>query len=287
MPSPITGPANWTQSTLLGAFLPAAGAPAITSLNGHADHFEFAPPSVAPPFFTTGNLPLDAASVPAGSTGPLVNRLVFSMGCHSGLSVTDAVVTANTYDWAQAYAHNGVGAYLGNTGFGYGDSLVVAYSEQLDAIFAKKIAAGSTVGNALAAAKQEYFGGLGVFGVYDEKAMAEFTLYGLPMWSVTLPGGGLAPASAASASPRPSGGAQLLSVQAAAAVPTSTAVVTDAATGLAGRGVRARQHREHASTSTAARPLLERAGRRPGHPLPAAAAEGFRGRHGHARATAR
>ncbi len=179
---------------------------------------------------TTGDLPLGPFAAPAGRTRPLVNRLVFSMGCHSGLSVSDAVVTANTYDWPQAYAKNGAGAYLGNTGFGYGDSLVVAYSEQLDAIFAEKIAAGSTVGNALAAAKQEYFGSLGVFGVYDEKAMAEFTLYGLPMWSVTLPGGGVAPAFGRAC--RPSGEAQLLSVQAAAAVPTSTAVITDAATGL-------------------------------------------------------
>jgi CSLREA domain-containing protein len=224
-------PADWTTSSLIGAFLPTGGtAPSITSLNGHADHFEFAPPAVAPPYFTTGNLPLGAATAPAASTGALVNRLVFSMGCHSGLSVSDAIVTANTYDWPQAYAHNGVGAYLGNTGFGYGDSLVVAYSEQLDSIFARKIAAGSTVGNAVAAAKQEYFAGLGVFGVYDEKAMAEFTLYGLPMWSVTMPGGGLAPLSAQPAS---SGELQTLAVQAAPTVaPTTTAVVTDSATGL-------------------------------------------------------
>ncbi len=223
---------SWLKSDLLTAFLPAGGAPAITSLNGHADHYEFAPPSVTPPFFTSGDLPLGPTSTPAASTGPLVNRLVFSMGCHSGLSVGDAVVTASTYDWPQAYSRNGVGAYLGNSGFGYGDSLIVAYSEQLDSLFAEKIAAGSTVGNALAAAKQEYFGSLGVFGVYDEKAMAEFTLYGLPMWSVTTPDGGAAPASVAPAPAAPAGGVQVLSLQAAAATPTTTAVVTDASTGL-------------------------------------------------------
>ncbi len=234
LPTPIaTGLADWTTSGLIDAFLPSGGsAPSITSLNGHADHFQFAPPSESPPYFNSGNLPLGLATAPVGNTGPLVNRLVFSMGCHAGLSVSDAVVTANTYDWPQAYAHNGVGAYAANTGFGYGDSLVVAYSEQLDAIFAKKIAAGATVGNAMAAAKQEYFGGLGVFGVYDEKAMAEFTLYGLPMWSVTLPGGGPAPLDAGSSSSSSSGGYQTLAVQAAAATPTSTSVVTDSATGL-------------------------------------------------------
>ena len=85
------------------------------------------------------------------------------------------------------------GAYLGNTGYGYGDSLVVAYSEELNRLFAQRIAAGSTVGNAIVAAKQDYFGGLGVFGVYDEKSMAEFTLYGLPMWSVSGAAGAAAP----------------------------------------------------------------------------------------------
>ncbi len=233
LPSPIlTGTADWTRATLLGAFLPAAGAPAITSLNGHADHFQFAPPSPLPPFLTTADLPLGPTQAPAGNTGRLANRLVFSMGCHGGLSVSDAVVTGNTFDWPQAYSRNGVGAYLGNTGYGYGDSLVIAYSELLDSIFAQKIAAGATVGNALAAAKQEYFGSLGVFGVYDEKAMAEFTLYGLPMWSVTTPDGGAAPASATPAPAAQSGGVQVLSLQATAAVPTSTSIVTDTATGL-------------------------------------------------------
>ena len=33
-------------------------------------------------------------------------------------------------------------------------------------------------------AKQDYFGELGLVGVYDEKASSEFTLYGLPMWQI-------------------------------------------------------------------------------------------------------
>src|SRR5438552_15687970 len=95
-----------------------------------------------------------------GSTSSLANRLVFSMGCHAGLSVADATVTAGatTLDWPQAYAQKSAGAYLGNTGFGYGDTLVVAYSEELNRLFAQRIAAGSTVGDALAAAKQAYYG---------------------------------------------------------------------------------------------------------------------------------
>ena len=47
--------------------------------------------------------------------------------------------------------------------------------------------AGGPIGDALRLAKNEYFSTRGVFGVYDEKAMAAFTLYGMPMWSIGAP----------------------------------------------------------------------------------------------------
>ena len=239
----------WDKTALMQAFLPASGAPSVASLNGHADHFRFQPPAGAtgttrPPLFSTADL------IASGTSR--TNRLVFSMGCHAGLSVADSIVTAgastSTIDWPQAYMgwstasppdQNaqalGVGAYLGNTGTGYGDSLVVAYSEEVDQLFAQRIAAGSSVGDALVGAKQEYFGGRGVFGVYDEKSMAEFTLYGLPMWSVTGPPGGTQPAAAAASL---DGGAETFAAKAtsletsAAETAAANAVVLDPATGL-------------------------------------------------------
>ena len=48
-----------------------------------------------------------------------------------------------------------------------------------------------TVGEALTVAKQGYKGDLGIVGAYDEKAMAELTLYGLPMYRIG--GSGIAP----------------------------------------------------------------------------------------------
>jgi CSLREA domain-containing protein len=234
---------TWDKSQLMQLLLPATGAPSMISLNGHADHFRFQPPlgatgSTRPPLFSTADL------VASGSSR--TNRLVFSMGCHAGLSVADSIVTAgastSTIDWPQAYMgwstaaipdQNaqalGVGAYLGNTGTGYGDTYVVAYSEEVDQLFAQRIAAGSAVGDALVGAKQEYFGGRGVFGVYDEKSMAEFTLYGLPMWSVTGPTGAAAPTGS------PDGGAQSLAPKAATPQTTAlaaNAVVPDPSTGL-------------------------------------------------------
>ena len=53
-----------------------------------------------------------------------------------------------------------------------------------------------TAGEAMFYAKQEHFGNLGLVSVYDEKASAEMTLYGLPMWKV--PGGRGTAARAAS-----------------------------------------------------------------------------------------
>ena len=212
---------GWTKANLQAAFLPAAGAPSLSSLNAHADHFRLQPANASAGLFTTADLP------PAAATA-LQNRIVFSMGCHAGLSVADVTVGAQL-DWPQAYAERGA-TYLGNTTYGYGDTVTVAYSEELNGLFAQAVTAGSTVGNALVTAKQRYFGTRGVFGVYDEKAMAGLTLYGLPMWSVT------GPAAAASAG----GGAQVPATgepgpagRAVAAAPIELlAVGTDPATGL-------------------------------------------------------
>ena len=99
-------------------------------------------------------------------------------------------------DWAQMFAAEGA-AFIGNTGFGYGDADLLAYSEKLILNFVGHLgynptgtAAGNpTVGGSLLEAKQQYFNSLaaGTLSVYDEKVMAEMTLYGLPMQKVELP----------------------------------------------------------------------------------------------------
>ena len=71
-------------------FLPTGGtAPSITSLNGHASHYQFGPPAND----------ADRRSAAAHDDAPSparrprsTNRLVFSMGCHAGLSVADSIV---------------------------------------------------------------------------------------------------------------------------------------------------------------------------------------------------
>jgi hypothetical protein len=83
--------------------------------------------------------------------------------------------------------------YIGNTGFGYGDSDLIAYSERLMVNFVEELEyAGNgapTVGRALMLAKQRYYNSAGLASLsnYDEKVMAVMTLYGLPMLQVEMP----------------------------------------------------------------------------------------------------
>ena len=115
----------------------------------------------------------------------------FSMGCHSGFSVHDDHASGGeALDFAQALAQEGAW-WIGNTGYGYGMDDSVAFTEQLMHFFAQRLASESNVpvGEALRWAKNRYLGGVpsGGFGTYDEKAMIETTLYGLPMYRVSVP----------------------------------------------------------------------------------------------------
>ena len=107
---------------------------------------------------------------------------VFSMGCHAALSVPDSILQTAVTDWAQAAAQRG-STWLGNTGYGYGDTVIVALSERLSSLYAERVGS-MPIGKALVGAKQEYVSSLYTITPYDIKILEEFTLYGLPMSSV-------------------------------------------------------------------------------------------------------
>jgi hypothetical protein len=182
---------TWDRAALLGALFGSGAVDGVLSPNAHYDHFELLP-AAGNLSAGTGDLvtTADIGSPPLGA-GALERRLVFTMGCHSGLNVPDVIVSAPTpqqaaslNDWAQAYGRGGVAGYVGNTGYGYGDTLSVAYSERLMKLFAERLDGSVTIGQAMAGAKQEYFGSLGAYGEYDLKVLAEATFYGLPMYVV-------------------------------------------------------------------------------------------------------
>ncbi len=172
----------------LQAFLDLAdGSPGSTtadifSVNAHSDHFR-----QLPSFGDANNDESDLFEV--ADLGPLpfdslAGNIVFTMGCHAGLSVSDiGVGTLNTTDWAESYL--GLGAtYIANSGYGYGDTAGIALSERLMAEFAENLDGGMSIGHAMMMAKQEYFAQLGQYSVYDEKAMQQAIFYGLPMYAL-------------------------------------------------------------------------------------------------------
>ena len=97
----------------------------------------------------------------AASSVNLTNSIVFSAGCHSGYNIVNGDAVPNVtqpLDWAEAFAQKGA-TLIAGTGYQYGDTDFLAYSEQLYANFAHALRYGSgpvAVGDALVQAKQDY-----------------------------------------------------------------------------------------------------------------------------------
>lgn len=173
---------TWTAADALSYINRPGGG--ITSINGHYDNYRALPAATSAG--TSTDLLLAASADPASGS------LFFTVGCHAGLQAIDAYaggVGPGLTDWAQRLTRGG-SEFVGNTGFGYGDTNSVAYSERLMAGFSAQLATRAvTAGQALMYAKQLYFATLAVPGVYDGKVLGEATFYGLPMYRVGATGG--------------------------------------------------------------------------------------------------
>ena len=172
---------TWTRTDLANAL---SQSPAIASVNAHFDEQNILPAignanHSQSALFTVQ----DAEALPS-----LQGRLLFSMGCHSGLNLPNEVFGANadTKDWAEFMGSAGA-LWVANTGYGYGDTDTVALSEKLMSLLADQLDHSSSIGDALTVAKQRYAASLAVVSPYDEKALMESTFYGLPMWSLPSP----------------------------------------------------------------------------------------------------
>ena len=125
------------------------------------------------------------------------NSLVFALGCHSGYDIPskDAYEGISPVpDWPQVFARKGMTAIAG-TGYQYGDTDLIAFSEQLYREVAIQLhtrpsaAPGGKVtvpiGQAFVQAKKRYLATTQLNGMH-EKVVLIATLYGLPMMGVTL-----------------------------------------------------------------------------------------------------
>jgi hypothetical protein len=179
---------DWSRSDLTAA-LTQDPTPGVDSVNAHFDYSRLLPADdntsgAGTDLFTTADI-RDALSSYAG-------RLLFSMGCHSGLDVDDAEVAASGVatpvdDWAKAFADAGA-LWVGNTGYGYADTDTIAYSARLMADFAADLGGPLSVGEALTEAKQQYAAGNALLSPYDLKALMESTFFGLPMYRLNQTG---------------------------------------------------------------------------------------------------
>ena len=170
-PTPRTLP-NWSKSNLLGASFPQAS---ITDWNGHFDNTRA--------LMANGTDLLSTSEFGTNGTPTFNGGIFFTMGCHAGFQTSDVVVGGAVLDWAQYFAQQGT-QFVGNTGFGLGSTDGVLYSEELMSDFAGNLAAGTTIGDALTQAKDDYFLSRTAYSSYDDKTLSEAELYGLPMYSI-------------------------------------------------------------------------------------------------------
>jgi hypothetical protein len=192
----LRSPTAWTADELRTKFLTVRHD--IANINAHYTHYL----ALSASGFVSGNFSDVLTSTQVSSaTANLLDSIIFTIGCHSGLNVPDASAFSAAdvgssvdprLDFPQSM-HQAI--FLASTGFGYGDDEGIGGTERLMGLFldeALRNANGDsladvTVGQALKAAKQGYITGLSTITAYDEKSSTEFTLYGLPQYQVELP----------------------------------------------------------------------------------------------------
>ena len=184
---------SWTTSDLLNAVdggtpTSPANAPDIVSFNGHFDFSRL----LSADGDETGDPTqiLDTTDVRAADAGNEITqeRLLFSLGCHSGLEIptneVSNVVPGGVDSWASTFADEGA-IWVGNTGYGYANDQYISYSAKLMGLFAQNLNGSVSIGDALSEAKQLYAAQSGVLDPYDLKADMESTYYGMPNYTLS------------------------------------------------------------------------------------------------------
>ena len=180
-------PASWTATQLATKLFGSRHD--VIFLAGH-----FSANSALAADFTTSVLTTELDASPVD----LVNSIVFSAGCHSGYNLVDGDALSGVsqpLDWAQAFARKGA-TLIAGTGYQYGDTEFLEYSERLYRNFARRLRAGTgavSVGEALVRAKLDYLASTPDIRGLHEKALLETAVFGLPMLGVNMPAGRGAP----------------------------------------------------------------------------------------------
>ncbi len=190
-PQQLFQPGDTSHGTGRGRRTTCATRSSVSATTSSTSPATSAPRARLPPITTRASS--RANSRPRASTS--ATALVFSGGCHSGYNLVDghALVTTSPLDWAQAFARKGA-VLVGGTGYQYGDTEFLEYSERLYRDFAEELRAGQdgtaiSIGEALMHAKRTYLAATPDIRGIHEKAILEATVFGLPMFGVDMPDG--------------------------------------------------------------------------------------------------
>ena len=131
----------------------------------------------------------------ASNIKTLANSINSTVGCHAGFNAPDGLAAdfgpdspvKPNLDFPQVMAQQG-GVFVASTGYGIAGRNSIAATELLLSLYTEELLKGSTAGQALVNAKQRFYTEQGEITVYDEKAVVQTTLFGLPMYAVKLPG---------------------------------------------------------------------------------------------------
>ncbi len=187
-------PASWTADDLRQQWLQNPQRYDVVFLTGHFSSFS----ALAADYQT--RIFAEEASL---SQLDMTNTIIFSNGCHSGYNLVNEHAVPGVSiepDWAQAFARKGAWLLAG-TGYQYGDTDFVEYSERLYVEFSKELRTGTgavATGDAVVAAKQRYLTETANMRPIHEKVLLEAAIFGLPMLSIDMPGQRINPTANAS-----------------------------------------------------------------------------------------
>ena len=184
---------SWSKSDLLSAIdggtpTNPSQAPTVASINADFDFGRALSAQGNSSGFNSEILSTDEVRNADASNEISQERLLFSLGCHSGLHIPtneiSNVVPGGVDSWASTFADEGA-IWVGNTGYGYANDQYIAYSAKLMGLLAQSLDGSVSIGDALSQAKQLYAAQTGVLDPFDLKADMESTYYGMPNYTLS------------------------------------------------------------------------------------------------------
>jgi hypothetical protein len=176
-----SGPSSaWSGQQLSSAL--NGSKPAIIAPNAHYDETLAEPAGYY--YGSSNDSLLDDSTI-----APVAGDIVFTMGCHAGLELDPGEIGGGT-SWTELFGSSN-DEFIANTGYGIGDSDMIAYSVRLLDDFAGNIGPSMNIGQALMFAKQTYAAQGSVQGSIppiDAKALQELTFYGMPNYVIGTSG---------------------------------------------------------------------------------------------------